>query len=193
MFNTPYVGSSVDVMGMRERAAPTAKFKFSDASVKALDEAFRGCFREMVEKPLDKDTLTAVEQLAAHARATMSVISKTDDLAEAEAAIRRRAESVNAYGYNTSDGSAALAAAPKSETFGAHIIREVMAIAKNMHRDPSKMVQAAATARDNGMHALADSLEAEIRAAFGGSAAATTEAPKVVKLAERRKKRAAAR
>jgi hypothetical protein len=178
---------------VRDRAAPPAKFKFNEASVKALDEAFRGCFREMVEKPLDKDALTAIEQLAVHARATMSVVSKPDDLAEAEAAmaLRRQAESIN--GYNSGGVSDALAAAPKSETFGAHIIREVMAIAKNMHRDPSKMVQAAATARDNGMHALADSLEAEIRAAFGGSATVTIEAPKVVKLAERRKKKTAAR
>lgn len=183
-FNTNWMGDAV-----KDRQPLAAKFAFSDDSVRVLDSAFRTCFQEMLAKPLDKGTLTAIEQLATHARSALSIVSTKSDVEQAEEAVRARQPTPLAMAYG------AIAPAPRSETFGATVIREVMAIAKTMHRDPTKMVQAAATARAEGMTELADQLEAEIVAQFtsgkGSSAVTTAERPKVVKLNDRRKKKVA--
>lgn len=176
---------------VRDRQPPAAKFAFSDESVKGLDSAFRTCFQEMLAKPLDKGTLTAIEQLATHARSALSIVSTKSDVEQAEEAVRARASTLlqpTVFG-----SSYALAPAPRSETFGATVIRELMAMAKTMHRDPTKMVQAAATARAEGMTELADQLEAEIAAQFTSAKEkpAVDERPKVVKLNDRRKKKVA--
>lgn len=183
-FNANWMGDAV-----KDRQPPAAKFAFSDESVNGLDSAFRTCFQEMLAKPLDKGTLTAIEQLATHARSALSIVSTKSDVEQAEEAVRARAP----HPLQSPYGSYAIAPAPRSETFGATVIREVMAMAKTLHRDPTKMVQAAATARAEGMTELADRLEAEITAQFTSAKEkpAVDERPKVVKLNDRRKKKVA--
>lgn len=177
--------SVVAAPGVTDRR-PVPTFKFSDGAVTALDAAFRNCLQEMIANPLERGTLSAIEALAAQARQTLAIVKKDDpahDLAHAEAVVGEVSGAVVG-------GVTTLAPAPRAETFGASIVREVVGLAKSIHSDPMKMVQAVAAARTAGMDDLADALEAEVRARFAASTDKAGEGGKVVKLERGRRKRA---
>lgn len=80
--------------------------------------------------------------------------------------------------YSPGFGQAgALATSP--ETFGATVARELLGalrkVVESFQNDPSKMVLAAAAARERGMDELADELEARLRGKQPGPKAATEE------------------
>lgn len=135
-----------------------------------LVAAVRKELLELVEKePFTPTELVEIERLAAHAmRVLMARLGLKDQAGgpcgpQVAGALGMNPTGYGSSGYFNADNSA-LASSP--ETFGAKLAREVIGAIRKavdvVQHDPTKLVLAAAAARERGMNELADRLEAQI-------------------------------
>ena len=183
---TPYAGPVValeddydhdyaDMEGMpmaRELRDRQQEMIREEMAKSALAKAVKAEILEITQKdPFAATELLEIDQLAAHSIKILRARLGLKPPAHGDPCRPQRIGMNGAnfyYGANPIGGygqGGSLASSP--ETFGATVARELLGavrkLAEGFHSDPSKMVLAAATAREKGLDDVADRLEAKLK------------------------------
>jgi len=134
-----------------------------------IAEALRAELRDILDnggKPFDIATARRLYDVAIAAKDLLTTLAKSvGDVQQVIADVGGAMESLAApMGLNPDTvglpGAASAALAQQAETFGARILRELLALAPKMFGgDPQKLVAAIADAHDRGLHDVARELE----------------------------------
>jgi hypothetical protein len=118
------------------------------------------------KEPFAATELLEIQQLTSHALAALMARLGMRSPQRDPCVIRPVSWGIDTA-YNPGGYGSPNSLATSPETFGATVARELLGalrkVAEGFQSDPSKMVLAAATARERGMEKLADELEAKLR------------------------------
>jgi hypothetical protein len=161
---------------------------------KEFVDVLRGEFQKLIDDPQFVEKLTTIERLAVHARELALTLGDLGPMRLGHAG-QAAGEVVNPVyigpqensGYGIGFGSYSMSgglATASPEQFGARAIRELVGLAPEIasqvakaFQTPKSIIDAIASARERGLTALADKLEAKLLARVDETEAPPSEAP----------------